>query len=172
MTLIKSRLALPFLVLAIAGLSVSFPAVGWAEAPLAAPVAPNWKLADLDGHAVGSEQLKGKVVILDFWATWCGPCVGEIAGYIELQKKHAAEGLVIVGVSVDQAGPEVVRKFVKAKGINYVVAMADDAVTDAFGGMDAIPTTFLIDRAGRIINRKVGAMPHEEYAKLVEQALR
>lgn len=133
--------------------------------------APAWKLNDLSGHEVSSDQFKGKVVVLDFWATWCVPCIGEIPGYIELQKKYGAQGLVIVGVSVDQKGPEVVAKFAKTKGMNYTIVMADDAVADAFGGLQAIPTTFLINREGRIVHRKVGAMPHAEYEKLVQQAL-
>lgn len=135
-------------------------------------IEPAWKLTDLNGHEVGSAELKGKVVVLDFWATWCVPCIGEIPGYIELQKKYGSQGLVIVGVSVDQKKPEYVRKFVQAKGMNYTVAMADDSIGDVFGGLDAIPTTFLISREGRIVNRKVGAMPKDEYEKLVVQALR
>ena len=141
------------------------------EAPPLAQPTPSWKLKDLEGHAVGSEQLKGKVVVVDFWATWCVPCIGEIPGYIDLQKKYGPEGLVIVGVSVDQKGPKVVKKFAKDKGMNYTIAMADDAITDAFGGFDSIPTTFLINREGRIIHRKVGAMAHDEYEKIVTQAL-
>ena len=135
-------------------------------------IEPAWKLTDLNGHEVASADLKGKVVVLDFWATWCVPCIGEIPGYIELQKKYGPQGLVIVGVSVDQKKPEYVKKFVQAKGMNYTVAMADDSIGDAFGGLDAIPTTFLINREGRIVNRKVGAMPKDEYEKLVVQALR
>jgi thiol-disulfide isomerase/thioredoxin len=134
--------------------------------------APAWKLKDLAGHEVSSDQFKGKVVVLDFWATWCGPCVSEIPGYIELQKKYGPAGLVIVGISVDQNGPAPVKKFVAAKGMNYTVVMGDDAVAEAFGGIEAIPTTFLIDRAGRIVHQKTGAMAHDEYEQLVQRALK
>jgi len=134
-------------------------------------VAPAWKLTDLSGHEVNSASLKGKVVVVDFWATWCGPCIGEIPGYIELQKKYAAQGLVIVGISLDQKGPKHVAKFAKEKGMNYTIVMGDDAIMDAFGGVQSIPTTFLINREGRIVHRKDGAMPHAEYEKLVEGAL-
>ncbi len=134
-------------------------------------IQPAWKLMDLNGHEVGSADLKGKVVVLDFWATWCVPCIGEIPGYIELQKKYGPQGLVIVGVSVDNKKPDYVKKFVQTKGMNYTVAMADDTITHAFGDLDALPTTFLINRKGRIVNRKVGAMPKDEYEKLVVQAL-
>ncbi len=134
-------------------------------------IEPTWKLTDLNGHEVGSAELKGKVVVLDFWATWCVPCVGEIPGYIELQKKYGPQGLVIVGVSIDNKKSDYVKKFVQAKEMNYTVAMADSDIVDAFGGFESIPTTFLINREGRIVNRKVGAMPKDDYEKLVVQAL-
>ena len=133
--------------------------------------APAWKLNDLDGHEVSFEQFKGKVVVVDFWATWCGPCVSEIPGYVELQKKYGAEGLVIVGVSLDTKSPQYVKKFAQAHAMDYTLVMGSDTIVDAFGGFDAIPTTFLINRNGRIVHKKTGAMPHEEYEKLVKQAL-
>ena len=133
--------------------------------------APAWKLKDLDGHEVSFEQFKGKVVVVDFWATWCGPCVSEIPGYVELQKKHGADGLVIVGVSLDTKSPEYVKKFARDHAMDYTLVMGNDGIVDAFGGFDAIPTTFLINRSGRIVHKKTGAMPHEEYEKLVKQAL-
>lgn len=133
--------------------------------------APPWTLKDLEGHDVSSGQFKGKVVVVDFWATWCGPCVMEIPGYIEMQKKYGPGGLVIVGVSLDQKGPAHVKKFAVAKGMNYTIVMGDDVVVEAFGGVEAIPTTFLINREGKIVHRKTGAMAHDEYEKLVKQAL-
>lgn len=139
--------------------------------PLVGREAPAWKLKDLNGQDVSSDQFKGKIVVVDFWATWCGPCVSEIPGYVELQKKYGPDGLVIVGMSVDQKSPQYVQKFVQAHGMNYTVVMADDEAVAAFGNIDAIPTTFLINRDGRIINAKTGAVPHEEYEKIVQQAL-
>ena len=133
--------------------------------------APAWKLRGLDGHEVSSDQFKGKVVVLDFWATWCGPCVGEIPGYVELQKKYGKDGLVIVGVSLDRSGPERVKKFAQENGMNYTLVMGDEDVVEAFGSFEAIPTTFLINRSGRIVHQKTGALPHDEYEKLVQRAL-
>ncbi len=158
-------------------LALVLPVTKAADAP-AAPgklpvlgVAPAWKLKDVDGKEVSFAQFKGKVVVVDFWATWCGPCKHEIPGYIALQEKYGKDGLVIVGISVDQAGPAVVKKFVTAEKMNYVVVMADDGTPGLFGGMDAIPTTFLIDRAGNIRDRKLGVEETADYEKKILSVL-
>lgn len=143
-----------------------------ADSAATALPAPAWKLKDLDGREVSSDRFKGKVVVVDFWATWCGPCIEEIPGYIALQKKYGSDGLVIVGVSMDRRGPAHVKQFAQARGMNYTLVMGDEAVVEAFGNFQAIPTTFLISREGRILNQKTGAAPAEEYEKLVQAALK
>jgi cytochrome c biogenesis protein CcmG/thiol:disulfide interchange protein DsbE len=130
--------------------------------------APAWSLTDLAGKNVKSSDFAGKVVILDFWATWCPPCRAEIPGFIELQEKYGKKGLQIVGVSLDEGGPQAVAAFVRKTGMNYPVVMGDESVVNAFGGVRALPTTFVIDRAGKI------AVRHEGYASkdALEQILK
>ncbi len=162
-----SRCLMQFiLAMALAGLAACKPA----PLPLLGH-APAWKLKDLDGKEVSSSQFRGKVVVVDFWATWCVPCIGEIPGYIKLQEKYGKDGLVIVGVSLDEKGPEQVKPFVKARVMNYQVVMGSEEVQQLFGGLDSIPTTFLIDRAGEIRDRKIGAEPAEAYERKIKAVL-
>ncbi|HXA15041.1 MAG TPA: TlpA disulfide reductase family protein [Opitutaceae bacterium] len=133
--------------------------------------APGWELKDVEGKPVNFSQFKGKVVVLDFWATWCPPCRSEIPGYVKLQEKYKDQGLVIIGVSLDQEGPAVVKKFMADLHVNYQIVMGDDTVVQALGGVDAIPTTFIIDRDGKIRDKKIGAMETGEYEKVIQHYL-
>ena len=154
----------------LAALGLGLAAATVAASPVGQP-APALTFKDLAGNDVSLSALKGKVVVVDFWATWCGPCRVEIPGYIEMQKKYGKDGLVIVGVSLDQKGPKHVQKFVEANGMNYTVVMGDTDAVDAFGGFEAIPTTFLIGRDGRIVHEKTGAMHSDAYEEIVKKAL-
>lgn len=138
--------------------------------PLLGP-APSWELLDVEGKRVRSADFAGKVVVLDFWATWCPPCRAEIPGYSELQKKYGDRGLVIIGVSLDEQGPSVVKTFAREQKVAYPLVMGNAEVTEAFGGVEGIPTTFLIDREGQIRHRKVGAMDTAEYERLIVSVL-
>jgi thiol-disulfide isomerase/thioredoxin len=136
--------------------------------PVPPTPAPPWALKDPDGNPVSSAQFKGKVVVLDFWATWCTPCKAEIPGYIELQKKYGADGLVFVGVSVDRDGAQIVKKFIREHGINYPVVLAGDSdIQSAYGDISMIPTTFIIDREGQIRDKKVGKEDAAVYEKQI-----
>lgn len=122
----------------------------------AADAAPAWKLQDINGKTVQLSDFKGKVVILDFWATWCPPCRAEIPHFVELQKAYADKGLVIVGISLDQGGVDTVAPFAKANGINYPIVLGDEELTSKYGGIEGIPTTFIVDQKGNIVNKFVG----------------
>lgn len=135
--------------------------------------APAWELPLVDGGTLSSAELEGKVLVIDFWATWCPPCRAEIPGYVELQEAHRDEGVVFVGISLDQgAGAEAkVIKFMEAQGINYPIVMGNPEVAEAFGGVEAIPTTFVVDREGQLVNRKVGYKPVSYFEALFADLL-
>jgi peroxiredoxin len=118
--------------------------------------APAFTLQDLNGKSVSLAGLRGKVVILDFWATWCPPCVQEIPHFVELHEQYKDKGVEIVGISLDHAGISVVKAFVQKFQIKYPIMMTDGKVDKAFGPITNIPTTFVIDPAGNIRETYVG----------------
>jgi thiol-disulfide isomerase/thioredoxin len=123
---------------------------------------PPFLLQDLDGNVVSTAQWQGKVVILNFWATWCPPCREEIPILIELAKKYK-DSLLIVGVSVDDGSPDEVREFAKAFHMNYPVVMWSHELVSEYGGVPALPTTFLINKDARIVQKHEGLYPPEVY---------
>jgi len=133
--------------------------------------APTWKLQAIDGRALGSAELSGKVQVINFWATWCPPCVAEIPQLIELQKKYEKEGLVVVGVSVDQGGADLVKQFVADKKINYAVALVEPGLAEGFGNFEGIPTTFVVDRKGMIRLVHESYIDAEEFGKVIKPLL-
>ena len=108
--------------------------------------APDFSLKDADGKMVHLSDYKGKVVLLDFWATWCGPCKIEIPWFMDMQRKNKDQGFEVLGVSMDDEGWEIVKPFLGDLGVNYRVVIGNDATAQLYGGVDALPTTFLIDR--------------------------
>ena len=116
---------------------------------------PAWELTDPDGKPVKSSDFDGKVLILDFWATWCPPCRAEIPGFIELQNEYGEKGLVVVGVLLDEKEPARVKQFMKEFGINYPVVIGTFNIMEYFGGM-GMPSTFVINRSGKIVARHIG----------------
>jgi cytochrome c biogenesis protein CcmG/thiol:disulfide interchange protein DsbE len=118
--------------------------------------APSFTLQDLNGKQVSLSDFKGKVVILDFWATWCPPCVKEVPHFVALYEQYKDKGFAIVGISVDRAGISVVKSFVEKYRVNYPVLMTDRQVEKAYGDITSIPTTFVIDSAGNIRRTYVG----------------
>lgn len=123
--------------------------------------APGMVIHDLSGKITTMEDLKGKVVLVNFWATWCPPCRVEIPELIKLQEQHR-ERLQVIGISEDE-DPEPVREFVKRVGINYPVVMATPELIAAYGGVAALPTTFVIDTEGRVVQKHLGLLSAETY---------
>ena len=120
------------------------------------PAAPTFSLTDITGQPLRLSDYHGKVVVLDFWATWCGPCRIEIPGFIELQKRYGTQGFAIIGISMDDS-PEPVVDFYKELQMNYPVAVGNGRLGELYGGIPGLPTTFLIGRDGRIYAKHVGA---------------
>lgn len=118
--------------------------------------APSFTLKDLDGNDVSLSDFEGKLVILDFWATWCPPCVMEIPHFIELYEQYKDRGFAMVGISLDREGIDVVRAFAQKHDMNYPILMSDGQVAQAYGGINSIPTTFILDSAGNIRRKYVG----------------
>ena len=117
--------------------------------------APDFKLADLAGKPLSLADARGKIVFLNFWATWCGPCRAEIPDLIELQSKYSGK-LQIIGLAVDVDSPDEVKQFVQEAEINYPVAIAPDGVRAKYGGIAALPTLFVLDTQGRVVQKHVG----------------
>jgi thiol-disulfide isomerase/thioredoxin len=132
---------------------------------------PVWSLKDLNDKTIKSADLKGKVVILDFWATWCGPCHEEIPGFIALQKQYGDQGLAVIGASVDEGGLAVVKKFAANLGMNYPIGVADDNLQRAVGGVDVLPTTLIIDPQGHIVKEHIGFTDKAEFEAEIKALL-
>jgi thiol-disulfide isomerase/thioredoxin len=118
---------------------------------------PDLALVDLDGQPVTNASLKGKVALINFWATWCGPCREEIPMLAALQA-HYRDRLVVVGLSIDERPADDVKAFAAGLGVNYPVAMSTRALEQAFGGVTAVPATFVVDPSGRIVQRHLGLL--------------
>ncbi|MEO8595710.1 MAG: TlpA disulfide reductase family protein [Candidatus Solibacter sp.] len=133
--------------------------------------APEFALKDADGKTARLEDYKGKVVLLDFFATWCGPCKIEIPWFMELERKNKDKGFSVLGVSMDDEGWEVVKPFLAGLGVNYRVVIGNDSTAQLYGGVDALPTTFLIDRNGKIAAVHIGLTSKKDFEDGVEQLL-
>ena len=125
---------------------------------------PEFNLKDADGQAVRPANYKGKVVLLDFWATWCGPCKVEIPWFMEFEQQFKDRGFAVLGVSMDEDGWEAVKPYIQDLKINYRVLLGNEEISDLYGGLDSLPTTLLIDRHGKIASVHIGlSLGKEEF---------
>lgn len=159
--------------LAVAALALFLVACGAAPQGSDVRPAPAFDLPAVDGGKVSLASLKGKVVVLDMWATWCGPCIVEIPHYAEFAKKNQPRGVEVVGIVFASGEPQEVQDFVREHRIAYRQLLGPDELLDAYGANSGFPTTFVIDAAGMIKLKLIGAVPQkfEKLQKAVDEAL-
>jgi thiol-disulfide isomerase/thioredoxin len=162
-------------------INVKIPATGAGktDADIGTP-APEVSFKDLDGKEATLAQYKGKVVLVNFWATWCEPCRVEIPWLIEMQQKYGPKGFTVLGVDVDDESRDTIATFVgeerfdvngtKAQ-MNYPIFRGNDAVAEKFGGLLGYPTSFLISRDGKVVKKVQGLVSYDEIAKAIESQL-
>ncbi len=125
--------------------------------------APNFTLKDSNGTPVKLSDYRGKVVLLNFWATWCGPCKVEIPWFMEFENQFKDRGFAVLGVSMDEDGWDAVKPYIADKKVNYRVLLGDDSTGDLYGGIESLPTTFVIDRDGRVASTHIGLVSKKDY---------
>ena len=133
--------------------------------------APEFSVQTLSGDSVTLSELRGQVVLLNFWATWCGPCRVEMPWFERLHRERSGDGLVILGASTDIGTPDVVRRFLTERDITYPIAQASPALQRAFGGVRGLPMSFLIDRQGRIRHKVIGIFAEPTLRAAVDRLL-
>jgi peroxiredoxin len=134
-------------------------------------LAPDFSLESLDGSSMRLSDLRGKAVLLNFWATWCGPCKIEMPWFVDFQNQYRSEGLQIVGVAMDDASKDDISKFAKDMGVNYPILIGKDSVGDQYGGVPALPETFVITRDGKIMDKIIGLRDKGEIEDAIKKAL-
>jgi thiol-disulfide isomerase/thioredoxin len=146
-------------------------ASGLTKGQLVGSLAPDFELPSLEGKNLKLSDLRGKAVLLNFWATYCGPCKVEMPWFVELQKEYGPQGFQIVGVAMDDASTEDIAKFAQEMGVNYPVLLGKDSVADSYGGVSVLPTTIFVGRDGKIIAREFGLQSRSVFVDDIKKAL-
>ena len=156
--------ATPFRIFATAlALSVAVPLAAEAKP------APPFTVKTLEGKPLKLADLRKRPVIVDFWATWCGPCRASMPHLSAMQARYEKQGLAVIGMSVDESGPQTVKRYANTLNVKFTLAMANDEVLDAYGPIRSIPTTFFINRKGEIVRRVVGYLDSETMEDYVKE---
>ncbi|MFI5251839.1 MAG: redoxin domain-containing protein [Bacteroidota bacterium] len=135
--------------------------------------APNFSWQDSGGKKIDFTSVSGKLTLINFWATWCGPCKHEMPDLIALNKEYESRGLTIIGISADvgSSAIEDVKSFVQEQGIPYRVLLANEDIKEAFGNVNMLPTSFLIDKDGKILETLIGARSKASFAQVIDKHL-
>lgn len=144
---------------------------GLSKGQLIGSLAPDFDLPTIDGKSLKLSDLRGKAVLLNFWATYCGPCKIEMPWFVEMQKEYGPQGFQVVGVAMDDASTEDIAKFAREIGVNYPVLIGKDSVADSYGGVSVLPTTFFVDRDGKLIAREFGLQGRSVFVDHIKKAL-
>jgi cytochrome c biogenesis protein CcmG/thiol:disulfide interchange protein DsbE len=133
--------------------------------------APDFELVSLDGRKVKLSDFRGKAVVLNFWATWCAPCKIEMPWFVDLQKQYGSDGLTILGVAMDDTDPQKIAQFTSEMGVNYPVLLGTNNVSEEYGDVEYLPTTFYIDRQGKIVGKVAGLITKADIEGHAKKAL-
>jgi thiol-disulfide isomerase/thioredoxin len=140
--------------------------------PQKGSVAPDFALKDLaDGKEVRLSSLRGKAVLVNFWATWCEPCKIEMPSLVDMQKKYGPQGLQIVGVAMDDADDKEISTFTHKMGVNYMVLRGTEKVGDLYGGIQQLPMTYYLDRSGKVVDSTLGMAGEATFEEAIKRAL-
>jgi thiol-disulfide isomerase/thioredoxin len=151
---------------------VMLAALGITELSAATKV-PDFSFPSIPGNErIDIRDFRGKVVLVNFWATWCSPCVQEMPSLQELHEKYGPKGFSVIGISVDQGGSKLVEKMTKKLGVTYPVVIGDTQTGRDFGGIFGVPTSFLIDRSGNVLKRYTGLISLDVFEEDIKAALR
>lgn len=161
---------LPFLAALIFAALISV-GCGGTEVEAGAEGAADFSLTDGDGKTVQLSDYKGQVVLLNFWATWCGPCKIEMPWFVEFQRKYKDQGFSVVAVSMDEEGWDIVKPYLAENPVNFPVVVGDEETAEKFGGVMALPTTLIIDKEGTIHGRHTGLVDKEVYENEIKELL-